>query len=258
MIAVLLAPNPGPYTGAGTNSYIISSRGEALVIDPGPVIPEHLAAIVASLRDVTPVGVVATHTHPDHAPLANPLATELDVPVLGFGPGPEFVPDRRLRDGDVMQVGSLDVVAVHTPGHTEDHLCFRIGDRLLTGDHIMGGSTVVIDDAAAYMDSLYKVRDLHVSRIDPGHGPAIDDAGAVIDDYIEHRMMRERQLIEAIEAGAGTVGDLVDAVYGSVPPAVRPAAVHQVIVQLVKVSGDGLVRFATGGADERTIVELVK
>ena len=120
----ILAPNPSIYTGSGTNTYLIIDRGEALILDAGPVIPSHLEAILLALAELTPVGVVATHTHPDHAPLSNPLAGRLDVPVYGFEPGPEFEPDVRIADGESVSLGATELVAVHTPGHTADHLCF--------------------------------------------------------------------------------------------------------------------------------------
>lgn len=254
-VGVVLAPNPGPYTGPGTNSYVISDGGEAVVLDPGPVLPVHEAAIVAALGSVTPVGVVATHTHPDHAPLCNPLAERLDVPVYGPGPGPDFTPDIRLGDGDVVPLGAVELQAVHTPGHTADHLCFLLGRNLFTGDHIMSGSTVIIEDAAAYLDSLYLVRELDVDRLEPGHGPARDDAAAVIDEYIAHRRMRERQLLDAVRGGGRTLGDLVDDVYAEVPADLRPAALHQVHVQLVKLAGDGWISLGAGGPDPATTVE---
>jgi glyoxylase-like metal-dependent hydrolase (beta-lactamase superfamily II) len=163
-----------------------------------------------------------------------------------------------MRDGALVRVGSADLVAVHTPGHTPDHLCFVLGDRLFTGDHIMGGSTVIIEDAAAYMESLYKVRELAVSRIEPGHGSPMDEAGRVIDDYIEHRKMRERQLLAAIDGGARTVTDLVAVVYGDVPSEIVPAAAHQVRVQLDKLSGEGLVLLVPGGTGRETRVELTR
>ena len=252
----VLAPNPGVYTGPGTNTYVISDRGEVVVLDPGPVIGSHLVAILEVVGDRTPVGVIATHTHPDHAPLANPLAQRLDVPVYGFEAGPEFTPDVRLADGAAVAVGGVELVAVHTPGHTRDHLCFRLGEVLFTGDHIMGGSTVVMEDAAAYLASLYRVRDLAVTRIEPGHGPAMDDAGAVIDGYIEHRREREAEILAAIRGGATTVGEVVDAVYSFVPPELRAAATHQVIVQLHKLYADGEVGFPAGAVGPSTMVEL--
>jgi glyoxylase-like metal-dependent hydrolase (beta-lactamase superfamily II) len=126
---------------------------------------------------------------------------------------------------------------------------------LFTGDHIMSGSTVVIEDAAAYLDSLYLVRELGVGRLEPGHGPARDDAAEVIDDYIEHRLLRERQLLEAVKAGARSVGGLVEVVYAEVPAELRPAALHQVYVQLVKLTDDGWIELGTGGAQPFTTVE---
>jgi glyoxylase-like metal-dependent hydrolase (beta-lactamase superfamily II) len=256
MIERILAPNPSLYTGQGTNTYLLSSGSDVLILDPGPVMEEHAAAIVTAIGDRTPVGVVVTHTHPDHAPLANPLALTLDVPVFGFGPGPEFVPDVSIADGSIVTFGADGILAVHTPGHTVDHLCFRHGDTLFTGDHIMEGSTVVIEDATAYLDSLYLVRDLGVARLEPGHGAGIDDAGAAITEYIDHRLERERQIVAAVTQGAGTIGDIVDVVYSGIPAGLRHAAVYQVGVQLTKLSLDGAVSFISGMAEEETEVRL--
>jgi glyoxylase-like metal-dependent hydrolase (beta-lactamase superfamily II) len=243
MIERILAPNPSLYTGPGTNTYLMRSAGEVLVLDPGPVIETHAADIVAAIGTGSPVGIVVTHTHPDHAPLANPLARELEVPTYGYDSGPQFTPDVRLADGDTLAWGTDEITAIHTPGHTPDHLCFRLGDVLFTGDHIMGGSTVIIEDAGDYLDSLYLVRDLLVARLEPGHGETIDNAGAMITEYIDHRLARERQIIAAVRDGAGTVGDIVDVVYVGVPDGLRPAAAHQVRVQLTKLSEDAAVWF---------------
>lgn len=256
MIERILAPNPSLYTGPGTNTYLLASESEVLILDPGPVIESHAAAIVAAVAGRTPVGVVVTHTHPDHAPLANPLANTLDVPVYGFGPGPEFVPDIALADDSSVSFGSDEILAVHTPGHTADHLCFRRGGTLFTGDHIMEGSTVIIEDATAYLNSLYLVGDLDVDRIEPGHGNAIDDAAGAITEYIDHRLERERQIVAAVADGAGSVGEVVDVVYAGIPKGLRHAAVHQVGVQLVKLSRDGAVVFGSGLAEEMTGVRL--
>ncbi|MEN8239023.1 MAG: MBL fold metallo-hydrolase [Actinomycetota bacterium] len=256
MISRILAPNPGLYTGPGTNSYIIESDGEALVLDPGPVIEAHAVEIVRALEQLRPVGVVVTHTHSDHAPLANPLAARLDVPVYGYQEGPHFVPDITVADGETVGVGSIELLAVHTPGHTPDHLCFRIDDVLFTGDHIMGGSTVIIEDAAQYLDSLYLVRDLDVARIEPGHGDAMDDAAAVIDDYIDHRLERERQILAAIAGGASKVGDIVDVVYADIPAGLRDAATHQVGVQISKLFDDGAVSFDDRRLGDHTKIRL--
>ncbi len=254
----VLAPNPGPFTGPGTNSYVIGAGGEALILDPGPLLPEHIAAIRRAVGELTPVGVVVTHTHLDHAPAANPIGAELEVPVYGFAPGDGFSPTDQLCDGDSIPIGSAALVAVHTPGHTADHVCFQLGDALFTGDHIMGGSTVVIEDAAAYMASLEKVAALDPSLLYPGHGPELRDAGRVIAEYIAHRSSRERQIMDAVRSGAATIGAVVDSVYQGLAPSLRAAAVFQAHTQLIKLSSEGWVVLGRGGAHENTTIQLVE
>ncbi len=243
-VSTVLAPNPGLFTGPGTNTYVVGSGGEALVIDPGPIIASHLDAIRSALDGRRPVAVAVTHTHPDHAPAANGLARELGVPALGAAPGPGFEPDRRLTDGTAVGFGEAAAVAVATPGHTDDHLCYRVGDALFTGDHIMGGSTVVIEDLAAYLASLRKLLGAGLSRLYPGHGPLINDPDGVIRDYIDHRLERERQIVAALQAGAGTVGGIVEAVYAGVDRALHPIAAQSVGAHLRKLSREGRVSFA--------------
>lgn len=249
-IRTLLAPNPGLFTGPGTNTYLVVSEGEALVIDPGPRLDDHEGRIVDALADLEPVGVVVTHTHPDHAPLANPLARALDVPALGWAPGPEFEPDARLSEGDAVAVGDARVRVIHTPGHADDHLCFLAGTALFTGDHIMGGSTVIVDDMTRYLASLARLQTVELSRLYPGHGPVIDDPTAVIEYYIEHRLERERQVVDAVRAGAGTVGGIVSEVYSDVDPAYHPLAAMSVAAHLRKLMAEGTVAFTPESADD--------
>jgi glyoxylase-like metal-dependent hydrolase (beta-lactamase superfamily II) len=237
----VLAPNPGIFTGPGTNTYIISSAGQATVLDPGPAIDEHVASIESALRGLELIAVMVTHTHSDHAPAANILGSRFDVDVLGFGPGPEFEPTRTLADGDNIAVGDLMLQAVHTPGHTDDHLCYKIADVIFTGDHIMGGSTVVIEDAVAYMRSLRRIAGLMPISLYPGHGPYIGDASNAITTYIEHRLERERQIVDAVDRGAETINEIVAVVYAELDPALRGAAGQQVEVQLTKLEADGEV-----------------
>ena len=239
----VLAPNPGFFTGPGTNTYVIGSGGEVVILDPGPVIDDHRRAILDAVGERTVVGVAVTHTHPDHAPLANPLAAEVDAPAIGYGPGLDFSPDIRLDDLGTFDVGVLRLTAIHTPGHTADHLCYLVDDVLFSGDHIMGGSTVVIEDAAAYLASLERLAGMDLRFCHPGHGPDLADAAATIDDYIAHRRMRERQIVDAVRAGAHTVDDIVDAVYAEVPARWRFAAVMQVRTQLTKLDDEGRVRW---------------
>jgi glyoxylase-like metal-dependent hydrolase (beta-lactamase superfamily II) len=243
-IRTVLAPNPSRYTGPGTNTYVLVDRDECLVVDPGPVIDDHRVAIREAVNDLQPVGVLVTHTHSDHAPLANPLATELDVPAYGWAPGPDFDPDRRVGDGARIRFGRAAAEVIHTPGHAEDHVCFAVDDLLFTGDHIMGGSTVVVSDLADYLASLRKVQGTDWARIYPGHGPEIDNPAATISEYLEHRLDRERQILDAMERGARSVGSIVEIVYADVDSELHPVAAHSVAAHLTKLQRDGLVTYA--------------
>ena len=250
----ILAPNPGPYTGPGTNTYLIHDGEQVAILDPGPIIDSHFAEIEQSLGELVPVAVIVSHNHPDHAPLANPLAQRLGVPSYGFAPGPDFSPDLMIIDGSAIAVGGGELIAVHTPGHTWDHLCFLVGSELYTGDHIMQGSTVIIEDAAAYLDSLDRVATLGAQRLRPGHGDTIEDAAAAIAEYIEHRRERERQIVAAVAAGAHTPAEITEAVYVGIPPELAPAAAAQVRVQLEKLISEYRLILDTPSATEMSVV----
>ncbi len=219
----------------------------SVVIDPGPMIETHLAAIEHAIGDTELAAVLVTHTHPDHAPAANPLADRFGVPALGFDRGPSFEPDQRVADGDEVDAGSVRLRAIHTPGHTSDHLCYLAEGVLFTGDHIMGGSTVIIEDAAEYMASLRRVLNLGPNHLYPGHGPRIPDARAAVEAYIAHREEREQQIVAAIVDGAATVEDVVAEVYAGLDASLVPAATQQVGVQLRKLVAEGRVHLAAGG-----------
>lgn len=241
----VLANNPGPFTGPGTNTYVVGDE-VAVIIDPGPIDGDHRRAIESVIGDRRPAAVVVTHTHPDHAPLANPLARELGVPALGNRPGPDFVPDRILSDGSAIGVAGVDLVAVHTPGHSEDHLCLRLGSTLFTGDHIMGGSSVMVEDVAAYLGSLERLAAFDLTRLYPGHGPEIDSPRQVISWYIAHRLQREGEILAAVRAGATSVGEVVEVVYREVDPSLHPLAARSVDAHLRKLAADGVIRIRSG------------
>lgn len=240
----VLAPNPGPFTGPGTNTWVVGDLAEVVVIDPGPVDSTHAAAIEATIGSRVVAAVIVTHTHADHAPLANPLARNVSAPALGHRPGPDFEPDRRLEDGSTVAFADTELTVIHTPGHSEDHLCFRLGRVLFTGDHIMGGSSVMVDDLAPYLRSLDRLRAESFDRLYPGHGPEIDDPGPVIEWYIAHRMQREQEILAVVTAGARSVRDVVESVYADVDSSLHPLAARSVAAHLRKLADDQKVRFS--------------
>lgn len=242
-IDVVQAPNPGLMTGPGTNTWVLESDGRSVVIDPGPVIPDHQRRVRALLGDSVPVGVLVTHAHPDHAPAANPLAADLNVPTFGRDSGPDFVADRLVGDGDEIEIGTVSLVTVATPGHTSDSTCYRVGDALFTGDHIMGGSTVVVEDMAQYMNSLERLSGTGLRVLYPGHGPAIDAPDEIIDWYLQHRREREAEILEAVRSGVTTVVGIVERVYREVDPVLHPVAAVSVMAHLRKLAQEGCVEF---------------
>lgn len=246
----ILANNPGPYTGAGTNTWILDDgKGATIVIDPGPVDRSHADSILGHLGDRRPVAVLVTHTHTDHAPLANPLASELGVPALGHGPGPDFEPDGRVAEGDAIAVGDLDLEVIYTPGHADDHLCFRTGRVMFTGDHVIGGSSVMVEDLGRYLASLRRIQSIEIDRMYPGHGEEIDRPGEVVDWYLAHRMQRHGEVLGAVLSGASTVDEVLEVVYSDVDRSLFPLAARSVTAHLMLLVEEGRIAFREGRAD---------
>jgi glyoxylase-like metal-dependent hydrolase (beta-lactamase superfamily II) len=244
----ILANNPGPYTGPGTNTWLADDgSGSVVVIDPGPVDPTHAAAIEARIGGRSTVAVIVTHTHVDHAPLANPLARDLGVPAMGHSPGPDFDPDLRLEEGGVVSFGEATLDVVHTPGHSDDHVCFRVGTALFSGDHIMGGSSVMVEAMGPYLASLEKLRGTGLNRLYPGHGPEMGDPDEVIDWYLAHRHQRHEQIFEAIRAGATDADSILEMVYSDVGSALHPLALRSIQAHLTLLTEQG--RIALSGPD---------
>lgn len=245
-VRLVLAPNPGPMTATGTNTWVIESGEECIVVDPGPDLPGHIDAVVDVVGLLRPVVVAVTHGHPDHAPGAPALAARLGVATAGPA-STAFRPDRLLADGDVVEFGLQQMRAVATPGHTPDSTCYLIGGALFTGDHVMGGSTVMVEDMKRYLDSLRRIQELHPTTIYPGHGPVVDDPANVVAGYLAHRLEREAQILAAVRSGAATVGAVVQQVYAEVDPALHPAAAVSVEAHLHKLAVEGVVEFSGGG-----------
>jgi len=252
----VLAPNPGPYTGPGTNTYLVGDDKGIVILDPGPLDRDHETAILEALGDRPVESVVVTHTHSDHAPLANPLAGTLGVPALGYAPGPDFDPDGVLTEGDVVVAGDVTLDVVYTPGHSDDHLCFLVGRTLFTGDHIMGGSSVMISDLGTYMDSLRKVGRLDLEKILPGHGEAIDNPVEVVSWYIAHRIERESEILAALSTGARSVTEIVEIVYAAVDPVLHELAGRSVMAHLEKLETEGRIKLIGPDSDTARVEVL--
>jgi glyoxylase-like metal-dependent hydrolase (beta-lactamase superfamily II) len=221
----LTAPNPGPMTLDGTNTYVVG-RTPAVVIDPGPDDPGHLERVRRAAEARGGLGtVLLTHRHGDHSD---------GVAALGVEPA-------RPRDGETI----AGLTAIATPGHSADHLCFVIEDACFTGDLILGeGSTIVGSremggSLADYMRSLERLRSLDLRVLYPGHGPEVRDPRAKIDEYMEHRMMRERRLAAALDRGVLSRSALLAEVWDDVPEELRGAAAIAMQAHLEKLDDEG-------------------
>jgi glyoxylase-like metal-dependent hydrolase (beta-lactamase superfamily II) len=245
------APNPSPMTLDGTNTYLIGAgNGSAIAIDPGPPIPEHIDAICAeaAFSGWTIGAIAVTHGHPDHAPGARLLASRTNAPVYAHTEA-RFPHDRELADGERLVLGDAALQAIHTPGHARDHLVFWYDDEraLFTGDVILGAGTVVIappgGDMREYQRTLDRLRrDFSgARRIDGGHGESVEDPLAKLDEYIEHRRRREREIVAVLEEGPATIPAIVERVYHGISQMLWPAAARQVLAYIIALEREGRV-----------------
>lgn len=246
LVHVVLAPNPGPMTGPGTNTYIVGS-GPTVVIDPAVEDEAYLAAVRAAAGDIT--AVLVTHRHSDHVGGVAALTGMAGCPVRAFGPEPAGgVLVEPLADGDRIEVGGGELRAVHAPGHASDHLCFLLADAagLFAGDNVLGEGTAVIappdGNMRAYLQSLRRLRELEFDRIFPGHFRPLDGGRAVIDGYLDHREERRREVLAALRSGRGTPEEIAAAIYTDTSPDLLPVAVVQVRAMLEMMEEDGTVK----------------
>ena len=235
-IVRLRAENPGPLTLSGTNSWVLG-RGPAFVVDPGPALEAHLNALCLTIAARGGLGGVAlTHDHVDHTEaLAALLSRCGPAPVGGAG----AAADLRLGDGE--EFGPLRVLA--TPGHAPEHLAFLIGPAAFTGDAVLGeGSVFIAPDPGAlvgYLHALDRLRSLELAVLCPGHGPPIWDPGAKLDEYVSHRLERERRLLAALKEGGRSVDELLDSAWSDAPAVLRPAAALTLAAHLDKLEEEG-------------------
>ena len=261
LVRRILAPNPSPFTFTGTQTYVVGA-GEVAVIDPGPDDDAHVAALLAAVEGKRVAAILCTHTHRDHSPASRTLAVATGAPIVGCAPlaledeGPraddafdfDYAAARVLDDGEALEGEGWRLEAVATPGHTSNHLCFALAGTglLFTGDHVMGWSTTVVSppdgDMTDYMASLERLRGRDDSVYFPAHGPPVEDPQDHLARLVEHRRLRERQILSHLAAGEGEIAAMVADMYRDVDPRLHPAAGRSVLAHLVDLERRGMVR----------------
>ena len=288
LVRRVIAKNPSKFTYHGTGTYIVGD-GDVAVIDPGPMVDSHRDALVAALEGQRVSAILVTHCHSDHSPLAAWLRERSGAPTIAFGPhavGTDWVeddtpdepddeeraaaeaaeaageakveesldlafdPDVRVADGEVAAFGDgWTLRAIHTPGHTSNHLCFWLDEQraLFTGDHIMGWSTSVITppdgNMRDYLASLQRVNDLAPAVLWPTHGAPVTDGKPFVDAFLRHRLDREAGVLAAVRAGTTMIPEMVKSLYVGVDKKLPKAAGRSVLAHLIKLVDDGLVDF---------------
>jgi len=271
-LRLVRAPNPSPMTHTGTNTWIVG-EGAVAVIDPGPDLPAHLAAIEAALAPGERVAhILVTHAHRDHSALARLLARRWGAPVraagdmaarrrpvmarlaaegaIGGGEGVDgdFAPDAPLEEGEAVEGPGWRLEAVATPGHTADHLAFAWGDAVFTGDHAMGWASSLVSppdgDLVAFMESCRRLAARGARVLYPGHGASVEDPAGRLAWLIAHRQSRESQILAALEHAPATPATLAARIYRDTPPSLMPAATRNVLAHLVALAETGRVTAA--------------
>lgn len=268
LVQRVTANNPGPFTYTGTGVFIIGDKN-VCVIDPGPTDADHIAALDKALDGRRVTHVCVTHHHRDHSPLAKPLAEKHKCQVYGFsiqtgeddadspqleeGHDLSFKPDIEIRDGHIIKGDGWTLEALHTPGHTSNHLCYALHEEntLFSGDHIMGWATSVVlppdGHMGDYLKSLNRVLDQDYDIIRPTHGPAITEVQPFVQAYINHRLARETQILGALEDGLHLIRDIVAELYKDVDKRLHPAAAYSVLSHMIYLRETG--RVTTDGPD---------
>mgnify|MGYP006271211195 FL=1 len=297
LIARVIANNPSKFSYKGTGTYIVG-RSNVAVIDPGPELDAHRDALERALEGKTVVGIVVTHCHSDHVPLAHWLAAKTAAPTYAIGPHPrhevsadeaedddddaedtddgaadetrehidhDFEPTVRVVDGQrFLVVDDWSLTAVHTPGHTSNHLCVHLDaeNALFTGDHIMGWSTTVVSppdgNMADYFASVRKLQARSDAILYPTHGNPITNPKPFLAAYLEHRVERERQILALLENGERTIKQMVEVMYVDVRKELHKAARRSVLAHMHKLVGDGVVITKNGETPRATSVYAIR
>jgi glyoxylase-like metal-dependent hydrolase (beta-lactamase superfamily II) len=257
-IRCILAPNPSPMTGAGTNTYVIKGSDGAVIIDPGPDLPSHRAALIQAIQGLPITAILTTHAHIDHTELGPWLSAQTGAPVMSFGgadlgrradldgldsgEGVDFThkPDLILLDGQIVDLGDHQITAIHTPGHMGGHMCFACGDLLFSGDHVMAWSSSVVappdGDMAHYRASLAKLTQGSWRHFWPGHGPVVRDPARRLKELIDHRAKREAMILATLPAQGATADWIARMVYTDISPDLLPAATQNVLAHLIDLA----------------------
>lgn len=272
-LGLVLAPNPSPMTGLGTNTYLLG-RDSLAVIDPGPASDAHLAALIAAIDGRTVSHIIVTHSHLDHSPLARPLADHTGAPVLAFGDtyagrsdvmtaladsgmagGGEgldhnFAPDVLVKDGDTIKGQGWNLSVIHTPGHLGNHIALGWNDAIFVGDLVMGWSTSLVSppdgDMTDFLASCARLRDVPARVHYSGHGAPITSPHARLTELINHRESRTAQILAILQDGPQDVAQIVQAIYVDLHPRLHIIAGRNVFAHLVDLYVENIVR--TDGA----------
>ena len=261
----VVARNPSPFTFHGTGTYVVG-RGRVAIIDPGPALEEHIKALVDGLRGETITHVLVTHTHRDHSPGCALLRRYATASTYGFGPhgsgrpevgdeavvveeGADFVfaPDVAVRDGDVIECDGFSFECVHSPGHTSNHMCYRLREEraLFCGDHVMGWSTTIVSPPdghmGTYIKSLERLLDGDDRTYWPTHGAPIRDPKPYVESLIEHRRSRALQIEASLREGIDTIPEIVVRLYRELPTSMHPAATRSVLATIIYLTELGKV-----------------
>lgn len=257
----ILCNNPGPFTYTGTATYLIGSGDSVAAIDPGPENDDHLQALLSALEGEKLTHILITHHHRDHSPLAKKLAAATGAVIHGLhfdkddddgesveeGLDPDYQPEELLQDGDIVEGDGWSLQAVHTPGHTANHLCFRLidGDILFVGDHIMAWSTTIVSppdgNMRQYMASLEKLIAANDQLYLPTHGAKIEDPTSYVQKLLLHRQEREGQILDALADAPADIITLVDRIYTDIKPMLKPAAARSALAHAIKLVEDGKI-----------------
>ena len=259
----IIANNPSGFTFRGTGTYVIG-HGDVAVIDPGPLMDDHIEALKNNLKDERVTHILITHTHMDHSPAAEPLKKYWGAKTYGYGAhgagkleagvqveeggDMSFRPDVIVRDGDVIEGNGWTMECVYTPGHTSNHMCYALKEEkaLFTGDHVMGWSTSVISppdgDMTQYMNSLALLLERDDEIYWPTHGTCIKDVKTYVRAFIDHRLERESQILDCLGQGYQKIADMVPVMYTETDPRMYGAAARSVLAAMMRLVDTGRVQ----------------